>query len=173
MLSALDHIGPLAGGRVYSHPYSNSVGASLLPPQPSSLPHHLLASTYNPMSAAEFARPHPKPKYNNGQNGATPRNGLVSPRTKYSNEQNGPVNLAVTSNQHTTSAQLSPNTSSQSPSPKDCGESKDIDVVGLGNGNGISMAYSQNSRLSFPTSPGLTSNAYQAAYTSLYGGRYG
>ena len=176
MLSALEQIGPLAGGRVYTHPYSNSVGASLLPPQPTSLPHHLLASTYNPMSAAEFARPHPKPKYN-GQNGVTtPRNGLASPRTKYSNEQqNGPVNLAVgASNQ----AQLSPNTVTQSTSPKDCGESKDIDVVGLGNGNGngLSMVYSQNSRLTFPTSPGLSSSGYQHPalnYNSIYGSRYG
>lgn len=43
------------------------------------------------MSAAEFARPHPKPRYQ--QNGI--RNGLSSPRSKYSTEQNLPVNLAV------------------------------------------------------------------------------
>lgn len=43
------------------------------------------------MSAAEFARPHPKPRYQ--QNGL--RNGLSSPRSKYSTEQNVAVNLAV------------------------------------------------------------------------------
>lgn len=85
MLSAVENqFGP---GRAYSHPFAGP--SNLLQPCP--LP-------TSAMSAAEFARPHPKPRYQ--QNGI--RNGLSSPRSKYSTEQNLPVNLAVGSSSSST-----------------------------------------------------------------------
>ncbi|KAG4079021.1 hypothetical protein HA402_001676 [Bradysia odoriphaga] len=98
MLSAVEsHFGP---GRAYSHHFAGPAVPSLLPHCPiSTLP--VLSSTAAAMSAAEFARPHPKPRYSNGPI----RNGLTSPRSKYS-EQTGPVNLAVSQQQTSTTLSL-------------------------------------------------------------------
>lgn len=100
MLSTVGtHLGP---GRAYSNPFAGPsvVPSSLLPPANiNTLPQNLNSALAS-MSATEFARPHPKPRYNSGQI----RNGSVgsSGGSKFS-EQNSPVNLAVSNSQMTQS----------------------------------------------------------------------
>lgn len=130
-------------------------------------------TTPQQMSGAEFARPKPKSisSSNSLLNGLSP-SAISPPSHKYSHhlqhEQNGPVNLAVNHHHHQSSQQVST-------PDKEQNSDKEIDVVGLGNGNsGNSISFStasSNPRISsFPT--GLGTNAYQALNYSFYGNRY-
>uniref|UniRef100_U5EQ37 AXH domain-containing protein n=1 Tax=Corethrella appendiculata TaxID=1370023 RepID=U5EQ37_9DIPT len=180
MLSAVESLLP---GRIYSHPYAGPTAAttSLLNQLPTaSLP--LLNSSFNEMSVAEFARPHPKQRYNDAllRNGLSVRSAssssvsAQSSGTKYSDQQqNGPVNLAVSSNTSSIeSTHLHHN--HQPHTAKSALEYQQEQQKQLVESD-IGKLYSSNSRLSsFYSSPAaIDTNNYQALNFSLYGNPYG
>lgn len=140
MLSAVEN--QFGSGRAYSNPFAGP--SNLLQPCPLPTLSNLNTSA---MSAAEFARPHPKPRYQ--QNGI--RNGLSSPRSKYSTEQNLPVNLAVGSSAATISTIKDEPTNLQQQTKQD-----------------VIPSYSQ--RLPYGATGHSVANNYQTIdFNSLYG----
>lgn len=94
MLTAVENFAP---GRPY--PTSHHYGAvpNLLAHCPMTPLPTLNSAAAVAMSAAEFARPHPKTtsRYNSNSQSLRGCNGISSPRSKYSTiEQSGPVNLS-------------------------------------------------------------------------------
>ncbi|XP_055681598.1 uncharacterized protein LOC129789017 isoform X2 [Lutzomyia longipalpis] len=91
MLSAVEsHLGP---SRAYAHPFVGPTVTALVPNCHTISSFPPLNTPPVSMSAAEFARPQPKARYNGSS--LSSRSALAtSPRSKYM-EQTGPVNLAV------------------------------------------------------------------------------
>lgn len=164
MLSTVGtHLGP---GRAYTHPFAGPsvVPSSLLPPANiNSLPPNLNSALVN-MSATEFARPHPKPRYNSGpiRNGSVGSSGNTNSNGSKFSEQNSPVNLAVSNSQMTQSLH----------SPKD--ERMDIQQKSDVHSPTANNLYSP-SRIPYGTN--VVPGSYREIdYSSLYGrpaGMYG
>lgn len=168
MLSAVgSHLGPSRG---YSHPFAGPQAPPLLPPNNlSALPPALAAMS------TEFARPHPKPRYNSNGGGGGVSNQMRNNGSKYS-EQNCPVNLAVGSSS-------SSNTSSLTHSPKDdrldhqqqqqLQQQQQSQPVQQTKSDVLSSSASNlfsPSRLSYGNTPTIGNNAYQGIdFQALYG----